>query len=503
MFLQGLKPSYMFRLSCFLLLAAAASAGAATTPRQDASLQQAKAIMAGLPLRFEANRGQMPSSVRYAARAGGYRLLLGADGASLAFGAHRIAMSLEHANGTPRIEPLDRLATRTDSYIGTRENWRTDIPTYGRVRYDAVYPGIDIVYYGNQGQLEYDFTLAPGADPAAIRLRFRGADSLRLDAAGNLVIASAGSEIVQALPAVYQQDGSGARRAVAAHYRLLGHNRVGFRLDSYDRGRPLVIDPVLTYCTYFGGPGVDQIQRDQFSNGKVYLTGETDSSQMPPTLGAWSNNLQGQVNVFLAIVDTTQTNGNYPVIYFAYVGGQAIDVPLAIDVDANGVAYITGNTSSTNFPLTGNAFQTTGGSNVSAFVAEIDPSQYGGVSLVFSSFLSGTTGNDTGNGIAVDKNGLIYVIGTARSTDFPITANAYQQVLWGPQDAFLCQIDPTAGALLYSTYLGGEDEDDGRNILVGSNGLVYFRTSPRFRRSSRWRGSRSAAFPAGVRGRDR
>jgi Beta-propeller repeat len=476
--LQGLKP-YMFRLSRYLLLAfAAVSAGAATAPRQDASLEQAKAIMAGLPLRFEANLGQMPSSIRYAARAGGYRLLLGADGASLAFGTHRITMSLEHANSTPRIEPLDRLATRTDSYIGTRENWRTDIPTYGRVRYDSVYPGIDLVYYGNQGQLEYDFTLAPGADPAAVRIRFRGADSLHLDAAGNLMVATAGSEIVQKLPAVYQRDASGVRRAVAAHYRLLGRDRVGFRLDSYDRSRPLVIDPVLTYCTYFGGPGVDQINAVKFFNGQVYLTGETDSSVQPPTNGAWANNLQGQVNIFLAIVSTTQTNGNYPVVYFAYVGGQSIDVPLAMDVDSNGVAYLTGNTSSTNFPLTGNAFQTTGaGSFVSAFVAEIDPSQYGGVSLVFSSFLSGTTGNDTGNGIAVDKNGLIYVIGTARSTDFPITANAYQQVLWGPQDAFLCRIDPTAGALLYSTYLGGEDEDDGRNILVGSNGLVYFDVS--------------------------
>jgi hypothetical protein len=479
--LLGLRAeiNLMFRLSRYLLLAgAAALAGAATAPPQDASLERAKAIMAALPLRFEANQGQLPPSVRYRAQAGGYRLLLGAEGPSLAFGAHRIDISLDFGNRAPRIEPLDRLATRTDSYIGARENWRTNIPTYSRVRYDAVYPGIDIIYYGSHGQLEYDFTLAPGSDPSAIRMRFRGADALRVDDSGNLIISSGGSEIVQKAPVVYQRDASGARRAVHARYRLLGRNVAGFRVGSYDRSRQLVIDPVLVYCTYFGGPGTDQINAVKFFNGNLYLVGDTDSSVQPPTDGAWANNLQGTVNIFLAIVSTTQNNGNFPITYFSYIGGQLVDIPLALDVDSSGSAYIAGTTTSTNFPLTGNAFQTTGaGSITSSFVAEINPSLYGGVSLVFSSFLSGTTGNDIANGIAVGPNGLIYVVGTATSTDFPVTSNAYQQILWGPSDAFLCQIDPTAGSLLYSTYMGGENDDDGRNILVGANGLVYFSVS--------------------------
>ncbi|HLH19938.1 MAG TPA: SBBP repeat-containing protein [Bryobacteraceae bacterium] len=468
----------MFRSSCFLLLACAAAVFAASSgTAPDAALRQANTIAAGLPLRFEANRGQMDPAILYAARANGYRLLFGAAGPSIAVGSHRVGISLLHGNPAPRLEALDPLPTRTDYFVGNRSAWHTGIPTFARVRYDSVYPGIDLVYYGSQSQLEYDFVLAPGADPDAIRIRFQGADRLRVNAAGDLVIAAAGSEIVQRRPLVYQRDAAGGRHEVATAYRLLGRDTVGFRVAGYDRARQLVIDPVLTYCTYLGGSGTDRINAVKFHNGLLYLAGQTDTSDQPPTDGAWANNKQGITNITLAIVDTTKAP-NYPVVYFAYIGGQSIDIPLGLDVDKNGVAYLTGTTTSTNFPMAGNAFQTTGaGPNTSSFVSVVDPKQYGGVSLVFSTFLSGTTGTDAGNGIAVGPNGHIYVIGTTRSTDFPVTANAYQSVLWGPQDTFLCEIDPAAGALIYSTYLGGEDEDDGRAILVDSNGLVYFAAS--------------------------
>ena len=433
--------------------------------------------MAGLPLRFEANQGQMPPSALYGARANGYHVLLGAAGPSIALGAHRVDMSLVRGNRAPRVEPLDPLATRTDYMIGSRSQWHTGIRSYSRVRYNGVYPGIDVVYYGNQSQLEYDFVLAPGADPSSIRIEFRGADRLRLNADGDLVVEAAGSEMVQRRPVVYQHDSTAAgRHEVATHYALLGRNIVGFQVEGYDHASELVIDPVLAYCTYLGGSGKDQVNAVKYLNGKLYMAGQTDTSDQPPANGAWANNLQGLTNITVAIVDTTQSG--YPMIYFAYVGGQNVDIPLALDVDKNGVMYLTGTTTSANFPMAGNAFQTTGaGANTSAFVMKLDPSQYGGNSLVFSSFLSGTTGTDVGNGIAVGPDGMIYVIGTARSTDFPVTANAYQQVLWGPQDTFLCQVDPSAGSLNYSTYLGGEDEDDGRAILVDSNNLVYFAAS--------------------------
>jgi hypothetical protein len=468
----------MSRLSRFALLALAIPAfGAPAGNTPDDALRQAKSVMAGLPLRFEANQGQMAPSVLYGAHANGYHVLLGVAGPSIALGSHHVDMSLVHGNRAPKVEALDPLATRTDYLVGNRSQWHPGIRSYGRVRYSGVYPGIDVVYYGNQSQLEYDFVLAPGADPSAIRLQFRGADRLRLNADGDLVVEAAGSEMVQRRPVVYQRDSSAdGRREVPTHYALLGRDTVAFRVDHYDRESELVIDPVLAYCTYLGGNGKDQVNAVKFMNGKLYMAGQTDTSQQPPIDGAWSNNLQGLTNVTVSIVDTTQYG--YPVVYFAYVGGQNVDIPLALDVDKNGVMYVTGTTTSANFPMAGNAFQTTGaGANTAAFVMKLDPSQYGGNSLVFSSFLSGTTGTDVGNGIAVGPDGMIYVIGTARSTDFPVTSNAYQQVLWGTQDAFLCQIDPNAGSLNYSTYLGGEDEDDGRAILVDSKSRVYFAVS--------------------------
>ena len=188
--------------------------------------------------------------------------------------------------------------TRTDYMIGSRSQWHTGIRSYSRVRYDGVYPGIDVVYYGNQSQLEYDFVLAPGADPSAIRIEFCGADRLRLNADGDLVVEAAGSEMVQRRPMVYQHDSSAAgRHEVATHYALLGRNIVGFQVEGYDHASELVIDPVLAYCTYLGGSGKDQVNAVKYLNGKLYMAGQTDTSDQPPANGAWANNLQGLTNI--------------------------------------------------------------------------------------------------------------------------------------------------------------------------------------------------------------
>ncbi len=436
--------------------------------------------MAQLPLRFEANQGQMNPAVRYSAHAGGYTLLLTSTGPVFALpDGRRVDVSLPGSNASATIVPLDRMTTRTDYFLGDRQNWRANVPSYGRIRYAGVYPGVDVVYYGNRSQLEYDFVLQPGADPKAIRMQFGGASCLSVSSDGDLVVESGGERIVQKKPVIYQEDPvTHVRHEVAGGYKLLAKHMAGLRLDHYDRSRALVIDPTVTYTTYLGGGGTDQINAVKLGpNGLLYVAAQTDTNGiLPITDNYYSASNQGLTDIFLAVIDTSAA-GNFGLVYSTYIGGTNLDIPLGIDVNAQGVIYMTGTTTSTDFPMV-NAFQTTGAAtNVSAFVLEVDPSQSSTSALVFSSYLGGTTGNDAGNAIAVDSNGLIYVIGTTHSTDFPITASAYAPVLWGSSDMFLCQIDPNAPGIDYATYLGGEDQDDGRALALGQNGLVYFAAS--------------------------
>ena len=427
----------------------------------------------------------MNPAVRYTAHGAGYNLFLTGRGPSLSFaGSHRVDIALMNSNRAPEIEPLDPLAARTDYFRGNRANWRANVPSYSRVRYRAVYPGVDVVYYGKQNQLEYDFVLQPGADPRAIRMKFSGAGHLSLSPEGDLVLEAGGARMVQKKPFIYQDlpgqehPGTTVRRQIAGNYTLLGHNMVGLRLDRYDRTRTLVVDPTLTYLTYLGGTGTDKVHAVKLlPNGLLYIAAETDTNTLPGPDNAYASSDTGLTDIWVGVLDTTP-QGNFGLVYASYLGGTNMDIPLALDVDSAGVMYLTGTTTSTDFPVTGNAFQPTGaGATVEAFVVKLDPSQSGTASLVYSSFLGGLTGDDKGNGIAVDSNGMIYIIGTTKSTDFPITASAYQSVLWAAQDTFLCQVDPNAGVLVYSTYLGGEDLDEGRAILVGQNGLVYFAAS--------------------------
>ncbi len=465
----------MPRLSRFALFLCAAGVAWA-----DSNVSQATATLARLPLRFEANQGQAAPGVHYVAHAGGYTLLFTDRGPTFrAAGSKPVSISLVNANRKPRIEALDRLPARTDYFRGSRTNWHTNVASYSRVRYRDVYPGIDVVYYGKQNQLEYDFVLQPGADPGAIRLKFEGPGQVKISPEGELVLESAAGRIVQKKPLVYQDDPrTAARREVEGHYVMLARNVAGFRVGRYDRARPLVIDPAIVYCTYLGGTGTDQINAAKLGpKGWLYLAGQTDTQQITATDGAYNNNKTGLTDIFLAIIDTTPGNG-FPLVYFSYLGGSNLNIPLAIDVDAAGVAYLTGNTTSTDFPVSGNAYQGTGAATTTdAFVVMLDPSQYGGDALIFSTYLGGANGDDSGTGIAAGADGTIYVIGNTKSNDFPLTDSAYQNVLWGAEDTFLCRLDPNAGALVYSSYLGGESTEDARAILVDAKGLVYFASS--------------------------
>ncbi len=426
-----------------------------------------------LPLRFEENRGQFDPAVRFTARSAGSNLQLTSRGPAFLVGSSKVELGLVHANASPVIEGLDRLAAVTNYMVGPRRQWHAGVANFARVQYRAVYPGIDVVYYGTQNQIEYDFVLAPGSNPDAIRMKFSGDVRVRITPEGDISLESGGAQVLQKAPAIFQD-----QRRIQGRYTLLARNEVGFRLARYDRSRTLTIDPVLVYCTYMGSSGYDQITAAKMGpNGRLYVTGSTNTGEMPYIDGAYNNYTAGLTDIFLAIIDTT-ANGNFQLVYFSYLGGTNLDVPLALDVDSKGVAYMTGTTTSVDFPMAGTSVQSTGSATtIDAFVAAIDPSLYGGVSLVYSSYLGGASGDDSGNGIVVDKNGFIYVIGTTKSTDFPVTTSAYAAVLYGPQDAFLCKIDPSSASMLYSSYMGGELSDDGRAIAVGSNGMVYFAAS--------------------------
>ena len=454
-----------------LLLCSVSAVAAVSRP-----VPEAQAALARLPLRFEANQGQFDRSVRYAARAGYYHLLLTPRGAALALpGAHRIDLSLLHSNASPVLEPLDRLSTRTDYFVGARDNWHENVPSYSRVRYRDVYPGIDVVYYGRNNQLEYDFVLQPGADPRAIRLAFRGARGLAITSEGDVAFETGSGRMVQKRPIIYQEG-----REVQGRYVLLSRNVLGLKLEKYDRSRPLTIDPLLLWSTYVGGTASDSVIGTRIdARGRLYVVGATDHSTDPnnPDKPATGNTYQAQNNgftdAFIAVLDTTNS---FNLLYYSYLGGSQIDTPNAMQIDSNGWVYITGSTNSTDFPTGGAAIQTTGtGAAKSVFLTVIDPGiDTASSQLIYSTYLGTNSGDSTANGIDVDAQGNIYLIGTTRASDFPVTTSGYQQVLWGPQDAFLAEINIYNSNMLYATFLGGESDDDGRSIVVTPQGLVYF-----------------------------
>jgi hypothetical protein len=472
------------RFGCFICAATSIwAAGRSHISTSPAAAAQGQAALARLPLRFEANQGQWDSSVRFRARGGGFNLSLTQSGPVVDFptaGAARLEMALSGSNPAAVVEGLDPLAARTDYFLGPRAGWHTGIASYARVRYRSVYPGVDVVYYGRRNRLEYDFVLAPGADPGAIRLEFRGAESVRITPAGDLAVETAAGTLMQLRPAIYQEDpATSARQAVSGRYVLLAGNAVGVHLEGYDRKRKLVIDPIIVYSTYMGGSGSDQINAVQLaSTGLLYIAGQTTSTDFPTSSSAYNASLggtSGTNNVFVAVIDTT-TLGNFALLYASYVGGAGVDIAKALAVDVNGNMYVAGTTTSANFPMAGNSFQTIPPTSnyTGSFIFELNPSIYGGTSLMYSTYLSGTTGNDTINGITLDAFGNIYVIGTARSYDFPVTGSAFATIQYGSQDAFVTELNPSSVGLLYSTYIGGQDDDVGQAIVsVGPPGQVY------------------------------
>jgi hypothetical protein len=453
-------------LSCAALYVSFAFAAApAPVPAQN--------LLRGLPLRFEANAGQWDSAVRYSARAGGGRLFLTGHEAVLAVDQASIGISFAGSDPAASLEGDGRLAAGVQYFRGSRDQWRT-APQFTRVRQRGVYPGIDVVYYGNGNQLEYDFVLAPQADPGRIRLNFRGAGLLSLTPAGDLAIEAGSASFLQKRPYIYQEV-DGSRREIKGRYRLLASNAVGLELDPYDRSRALTIDPVLSYASLIGGGGSDGVTAVRVApNGRVYVAGYIQNNDLQGNDASFAASGKGGSDGFLAILDPRKSGAD-SLLYFTYLGGSGNDRVNAIALDGIGNVYLAGSTASFDFPLAGNGVQQgMGGTDAAdAFVTKLNPSLAGSEGLLYSTFIGGTL-VDEANAVAVDARGMIYVAGTTRSDNFPLTPSAYAGVLYGAQDAFLVKINPDSSSpLLYSTYFGAEKTDWGNALAVTPSGIVY------------------------------
>ncbi|MDT4897705.1 MAG: hypothetical protein QOH25_2782 [Acidobacteriota bacterium] len=461
---------------------------------------QTRAAYGQLPLSFEANHGQANKSVNFLARGAGYTLALSpteaafaltrrsdersqsgepslshSDNSEAAIRARRDAgtsdalgsepptvlrMNLVGANRGAGSEGLNELEGKVNYLIGNdRSQWRTNISTFARVRYTEVYPGIDLVYYGNQKQLEYDFVVSPGRDAREIALEFAGAEKVEVEAAtGDLLLTVREATIRQPKPTVYQEV-AGARREVEGGYVLDEGGRVRFALGDYDPRMPLVIDPVLVYSTYLGGSGDEQARDITVdSSGNAYMCGHTNSTNFP-TANAFdatfnTGNIASDRDAFVTKLNAAGT----ALVYSTYLGGTGNSINLPGDdlcyklaVDSGGNAYVTGQTRSTNFP-TANALQSTYGGGLSeGFLTKLNAA---GNALVYSTYIGGDT-FDEARDVALDSSGNAYVAGRTTSSNFA-TVNPIQATFaGGGSDVFVMKLNAAGSAIIYSTYLGG------------------------------------------------
>ncbi len=483
------------------------------------SALQSQSVLGQLPLMFEPNLGQAAPQVKFLARGSGYTLSLDSTSATLGMQTRSgdsnsghsnktserfVRMKMVGANPAATTTGAGLLPGKSNYFIGNdKSKWRSGIPQFSRVQYKSVYPGIDLVFYGKQGRLEYDFQVAPGANPTQAELQFDGATKLELQN-GDLILTSAeeGGMRLQA-PQMYQRDGD-RRQPVAGRFILRGHDRVGFEIGAYDRRRELVIDPILEFASYFGGTGSQTSPSVAVNgNGNIYLAGSTTGSTGFPPAGTLTL-LPGSTlpNIFVAEI----TPSSPPVlVYLTFLGGSGSDTSVGLAMDGGGDAYIVGNTSSTDFPTAGFPYQTTpkaktqctlSPSCTSVFVSELNPV---GTALIYSSYLSGT-GSDQATGMAIDTNRDVFVTGTTSSTtpadaatqtnEFPVTylPTPLQTTALSPTVFFVTKVNtaaPGPSGIAYSTYFGGGPVSGGTvvtggGVAVDAPGNIYFSGTTNF-----------------------
>ncbi|HYG75324.1 MAG TPA: putative Ig domain-containing protein [Planctomycetota bacterium] len=535
-----------------------------------------------MPLSFEPNRGQTQSDIKFLSRGDGYTFYVTpTDAVMLLRNGKRgtrqgaaLRWSLMDANPNAPMQGIDQLPGTSNYFKGDQEI--AGIPNYTRLRSEGVYPGIDMVFYGNNRQLEYDFVVAPGADPATIRMAVDGADDVRLDVNGDLLFAFNGGIVRQKAPVIFQEI-DGKRREINGHFILSSEpcdgsatRYISFGIADYDESRPLIIDPVLVFSTIFGDKpnvpaGTSDHSGDEAGNGitvdstgNIYITGYTNSVEFPlqsPILTKTDNAHNGNRNshpefdydafvvkfnpdisalIFstylcnytgsfldpvthlnddtgIAIVvnslnepyicgntfssdfpvknaiSTYSGNGDVfltklaatgqNIIFSTYLGGSSLDTVSGMSIDPNSNIYLTGSTASTDFRLA-NALQTVNGGGTDAFVCKF---RNDGAVLLYSTYIGGG-GDDVGMGVACDASGNAYVTGGTRSTNFPL-AQPFQILKGSGSDAFISKVNPTGTLMVYSTYLGGDGDDQANGIALDSSGYVYvagFTTSSNF-----------------------
>ena len=451
-----------------------------------------------LPVVFEPNEGQGPPEASFIARGKGYALYLKATEVILSLASGNEVV-MRFVGGNP-----DTQLTGREPHVGHSSflrgsdpaAWVREVPHFGEVLFDDIYPGIDLVFHGGGGLLEYDFVVAPGADPAAISLEFAGADGLALDGGGNLELrVSRGDRfprdepLVMNAPVAFQQIG-GRRHSVEVTFELVGESRTRFAVGRYDPASPLIIDPAIGFSTFLGGSGSDDLPRIALGDdGSIFVVGTTTSTDFPTRAAstdvvAFGSSLSGDADLFVARLDASGST----LLYSTYVGGSGVDRGTAIVVDDDGNAYVAGETGSRDFPVVA-AVQGQLGGSTDAFVLKLTGD---GSELLYATYLGGS-GVDAGTGIAIDDTRRVYVIGQTGSEDFP-TANALQPARGAPSDAFVARLDARGATLEYATYLGGEDSNDaalavavdgaGAAYLTGTTDSAAFPTSgaaqPRF-----------------------
>ena len=436
----------------------------------DPSNRALRASLVELPLGFE----QGISANEFVTRGDGYDVRLQASRIHLAStkrdrSARRAAttsIKLVRASVNATGTAQELLPGKTNYLIGhDRSHWRTGVNRFAKVRYEEIYPLIDLVYYGKQRQLEYDFIVSPGGNPNQIRLGFARDAKLSISKDGELIADTAAGQFRQPPPIVFQEIG-GSRVSIGARYVLKARREIGFALAEYDHSQPLVIDPTLVYSTYLGGSGDDvgsSIGVDIHNN--IYVTGTTSSANFP-TKNAFASNA-GLSDIFVTRIDPA----GGALVYSTYIGGSGLDRADGIAVDYNGSAYIAGrvDSSSTNFPTTPGAFATTyRGGDFDAVVFKLGATG----NLIYSTFLGGEE-NDSAVGVVIDLSRNAYVTGGTRSTGFPTTASAYQPTKSGDTDGFLTKLSASGSTLLYSTFIGGGGTDRISGVALADPGLAY------------------------------
>jgi hypothetical protein len=445
-----------------------------------------------LPMYFESNHGQVDKQVRFVSRSHGYTVYLNPTTAVFELTnlfdleSHHVqpirraefCMKLLGANPSPGMIGLEELLGKSNYFLGNDpKKWQTAIPTYAKVKCENVYAGIDLIYYGDLDELEYDFVVAPHADPKIISIVFEGADKFKIDDAGNLVIYTVAGEVRQRKPFIYQIR-KDKKEPIAGGFVLKDKNQIDFQVGNYDGNIPLFIDPVLSFSSYLGGSGLDEafsIAVDE--SGNAYVTGKTVSTDFQISNAIQSSN-RGGFDIFVAKYDAKGT-----LLYSTYFGGAENDGGLDIAIDVANNVYLTGFTFSNDFP-TMQPYQKNHAGSGDAFIVKLNST---GSSIVYSTYLGGR-GFEEGRGIGVDAARSVYLAGITFSDNFP-TLNPIQNFLRFGSDVFVAKLNTAGNALAYSTYLGGIENDEAYDIAIDqSSGNAYVT------------GMASAGFPGSFRG---